>query len=142
MKIITKSIVVLTIFTLAISSAYSQADLNHETDFFDTTGLAPALVNFSTEAEAQKLAQTRKVIYFFAAEWCELCRADLHQLKTRTKEIPPDTTIVLVDFDNADELRIKYGIPLQDVFLRIDAQGKKVKLWVGGGLAALKKNVQ
>jgi len=110
--------------------------------FFDVTGLAPALVNFTSEKDAQELAKTRRVVYFFAADWCELCQGDLHLFRTRTGEIPADVTLVLVDFDNADELRLKYGIPLQDVFLQIDAEGRKKTLWVGGGLKSLQTKIK
>ena len=110
--------------------------------FFDVKGLAPTVVNYTSEADALALAQTRRVVYFFAADWCELCAADMAELRTKTSEIPSDVTLIVVDFDNAGDLRIKYGIPLQDVFLQIDSQGKKKALWVGGGVAALKKKVK
>lgn len=135
-----KIIITFALFIAATLAA--QSDTTQARDFFDVSSLAPAIISFSTESVAQELAQTRKVVYFFAAEWCELCRADLDQLKAQTKDFPPDTTVILVDFDNADELRMKYAIPLQDVFLQIDARGKKLKLWVGGGLNALKKHIK
>lgn len=113
-----------------------------ENPFFDVKGLAPTLVNFTTEADALSLAQTRRVVYFFAADWCELCAADLAELRTKASEVPADVTFVLVDFENSDKLRGKYGIPLQDVFLQIDSLGKKKTLWVGGGLANLKKKIK
>jgi len=114
----------------------------NENPFFDVKGLAPHVVNFTTEKAAQDLAQTRRVVYFFAADWCELCAADLEQLRHRTAELPADVTIVLVDFEDSDDLRLKYGIPLQDVFLQIDATGKKKTLWVGGGIPALLKKIK
>lgn len=110
--------------------------------FFDVKGLSPALVNFTGEDDALALAQTRRVVYFFAADWCELCEADLSQLKARVSEIPSDVTIVLVDYENSYDLKKKYGIPLQDVFVQIDKAGARRIVWVGGGLAALKKNLK
>lgn len=125
--------------TLILIAAAAAAEDN---PFFDVKGLAPTVVNFTTEQAALGLAKTRRVVYFFAADWCELCAADLAELRTKTAEVPADVTLVLVDFDNADDLRVKYGIPLQDVFLQIDSLGKKKTLWVGGGVAALKKKIK
>lgn len=113
-----------------------------ENSFFDVRGLAPTLVNYTGEVDALALAQTRRVVYFFAADWCELCAADLHQLKTRPAELPADVTVVLVDYENSYDLKKKYGVPLQDVFVQIDKTGKRLIMWVGGGLASLKKNLK
>lgn len=113
-----------------------------ENSFFDVTGLAPAVVNYTGEADALALAQTRRVVYFFAADWCERCAADLQQLRTRTAEVPADVTIVLVDYENSRDLKKKYNVPVQDLFVQIDRQGARRTVWVGGGLASLHKNLK
>jgi len=113
-----------------------------ENPFFNVRGLAPSLVNFTTEADALALAQTRRVVYFFAADWCERCEADLTQFRNRTAEIPADVTLVLVDYEESYDLKKKYGVPVQDVFVQIDPAGNRRIVWVGGGLAALKKNLK
>jgi hypothetical protein len=46
-------------------------------------------------------------------------------------QIPSDLTIVVVDFDNSDDLRKKYGITVQHTFVQIDATGESLKKWSG-----------
>lgn len=109
--------------------------------FFDIEDLAPQVTPFENEEAALKLARDYRVVYFFGASWCDLCRKSLKSFRDRKAEIPPDVRIILVDFDNADDLRIKYAIPLQDVFVQIDARGNRQALWVGGGLDKLKRKI-
>jgi hypothetical protein len=39
--------------------------------------------------------------------------------------------IVLVDFDNSNELRKKFGITLQHTFVHIDANEAAIRKWSG-----------
>jgi hypothetical protein len=46
-------------------------------------------------------------------------------------QIPSDLTIVVVDFDNATELRKLYGVTVQHTFVQIDASGEAIGKWSG-----------
>jgi thiol-disulfide isomerase/thioredoxin len=108
---------------------------------FDLTGLGPRLVLFSDEKAARDLAVKGPVVYYFAASWCPDCREDYEDLKANLYRLPANLTVVFVDFDNAADLKRRYGVPIQDVFVQINAKGDKLKLWVGGGSASLTRNL-
>ena len=108
---------------------------------FDLTGLSPRLVPFSDEQSAQELARKGPAVYFFAASWCPDCREDYEDLKANLYRLPADLSVIFVDYDAAADLKKKYGVPIQDVFVQIDAKGARLKLWVAGGARALIRNL-
>ncbi len=40
-------------------------------------------------------------------------------------------TIVVVDFDTANDLRQKYGVTVQHTFVQVDAEGNELAKWSG-----------
>jgi hypothetical protein len=40
-------------------------------------------------------------------------------------------TLVVVDFDDSESLRIKYGVTIQHTFVQIDDNGELLKKWSG-----------
>ena len=98
---------------------------------FDLSGLAPAILPFSTEAAAQALASRKQVVYFFAASWCPTCREAYRNLKADASSIPEDLVIVVVDYDKSAALKAKYGVSYQHTFIKIDSAGESLKAWSG-----------
>ncbi|NNM67309.1 MAG: thioredoxin family protein [Spirochaetales bacterium] len=101
------------------------------TGFYDLTGLGPQIVPFTSEADAQALAKNETVIYFFAASWCPTCQATYKNLKADYAQIPPNVTLVVVNYDTAKALEQKYGVTSQHTFVEIDANGNLKKIWSG-----------
>jgi thiol-disulfide isomerase/thioredoxin len=69
------------------------------------------------------------VILFFNPSWCATCKIAKDNFEASLNEIPADMTIVLVDFDNSNELRKKFGITLQHTFVHIDANEAAIRKW-------------
>lgn len=70
-----------------------------------------------------------KVVYFFHASWCPSCRAT--DAAIGESGIPDGLTVVKVDYDDATELRQRYGITQQHTFVQVDANGAEVATWTG-----------
>lgn len=82
------------------------------------------------EQEVEKYKDSR-VVMFFNASWCSTCKIARDNFESSLDQIPLDLTIVVVDFDNSDDLRKKYGITVQHTFVQIDANGESLKKWSG-----------
>jgi thiol-disulfide isomerase/thioredoxin len=108
---------------------------------FDLTGLGPKLVYYVDEPTARELAGKGPTVFYFVATWCPDCREGYEDLKANLYRLPASVSVVFVDFDTAGELKRKYGVPIQDVFVQINDEGERVKLWVAGGARALARNL-
>lgn len=107
------------------------------TGFYDVAALGPSVALFTTEKEAEKMAMSKTVVYFFAATWCPDCQATYKDLKMNFKSLPSNLMVLFVNYDQAKDLEKKYGITMQHTFVSIDAMGKAKKVWVGTSTAAL-----
>jgi thiol-disulfide isomerase/thioredoxin len=82
--------------------------------------------------EASPAAYTEsQVVLFFNAAWCSTCKVARDNFEATLSDIPEDLTVVVVDFDDSNELRKKYGVTVQHTFVQIDANGDEVKKWSG-----------
>jgi thiol-disulfide isomerase/thioredoxin len=70
-----------------------------------------------------------KVVYFFHASWCPSCRAT--EAAIGDAGIPDGLTVVKVDFDDATELRQRYGVTQQHTFVQVDDSGAELAKWTG-----------
>lgn len=70
-------------------------------------------------------------VLFFNADWCSTCKEARDNLQADLASIPPGLTIVVVDFDMANELREKYGVTVQHTFVQVDADGNELAKWSG-----------
>ena len=82
------------------------------------------------KSQIEKYSDSR-VILFFNASWCSTCKIARDNFEASLNEIPADMAIVLVDFDNSNELRKKFGITLQHTFVHIDANEVVISKWSG-----------
>lgn len=76
------------------------------------------------------------VVLFFNAAWCSTCKKARENIEADLAGIPTDLTIVNVDFDDADDLRRKYGVTLQHTFVQIDPAGNELAKWSGSSTAS------
>jgi thiol-disulfide isomerase/thioredoxin len=72
-----------------------------------------------------------KVVLFFNASWCSTCKVARDNFQASLSEIPGDMTIVEVDFDDSQDLRVTYGVTIQHTFVQIDDNGGLLKKWSG-----------
>ena len=65
-------------------------------------------------------------VLFFSASWCPSCQANDGRLSEwyGSQELP--LTTYSVDYDTYTDLRSRYGIVMQDTFVKIDGSGNAV----------------
>lgn len=80
--------------------------------------------------QAQKYGKT--VLFFAATTWCQTCSALDKEIKERISNIPPDVTILKVDYDNDREMKTKYKVTQQHTLVVLDKSGNETKRWIGG----------
>ena len=71
------------------------------------------------------------VVLFFNAAWCSTCKVVRDNIEANLAAIPSDLTIVVVDFDTANDLRQKYGVTVQHTFVQVDSDGNELAKWSG-----------
>ena len=109
------------------------------------SSIATRYVDYSSKSLTQASANNGRAVLFFAAlAWCPSCQAADRDFKANFNKVPPDVTILKVDYDTAKDMKQKYAITMQDTFIQVDGQGKEITRWNSGGqgLKTLLANVQ
>jgi thioredoxin 1 len=76
--------------------------------------------------EKLALAGKGKVLLFFHAAWCPICRGLDAEAAANANIVPDGLTVLKVDFDTATALRQKYGVTVQHTFVQVDASGNSL----------------
>ncbi|MBI2012242.1 thioredoxin family protein [Candidatus Daviesbacteria bacterium] len=84
----------------------------------------------SNKVLAQKHGET--VLFFAATLWCQTCSELDKEIKERIGDIPPDVTILKVDYDNDREMKTRYIVTQQHTLVVLDKNGNEIKRWIGG----------
>lgn len=99
-------------------------------------------VAYSLDALAKASRDGARAVLFFKASWCPTCRAADAEYRANLAKIPPDVTVLLVDYDRESDLKRQYGVTYQHTFVQVDASGKQVTRWSGGAVEELLANVR
>lgn len=94
-----------------------------------------------SQASYDAVASKKRVLYFHAT-WCPICKVVNEELTEKAEQIPSDIVVLRADYDSETELKKKYGVTYQHTFVQVDAEGKKVTAWNGGGVRELMANVK
>ncbi len=97
-------------------------------------------VDYSEEALAQA-AETGRAVLFFKASWCSTCSVLDEELLNEIGELPPDVTVLKINYDKAKELKKKYNVTIQHTLVQVDEDGEELKKWVGGGVETIKQQL-
>lgn len=89
---------------------------------------------------AQRNGKT--VLFFAATIWCQTCQALEKEIKEKGNSLPPDITILKVDYDNDREMNRKWGVIMQHTLIQLDSNGNEINRWIGGNFDALVQNLQ
>lgn len=84
-----------------------------------------SIQNYSPEKIA--LAATGKVLLFFHASWCPICRQLDAEAAANPNIVPDGVTVLKVDYDTATALKQKYGVTVQHTFVQVDATGSMLQ---------------
>lgn len=105
-----------------------------------STSAAP-FIPYQNLEQAMLIAAEAPTVLFFHASWCPTCRSASEDFTARQAELK-NINLILVDYDNSDELQKKYGVTYQHTFVQIDESGEKIAVWNGGATDTLLKKVQ
>lgn len=97
---------------------------------------------FVYSAQAFADAVDKKRVFFFHATWCPTCKEANEEFVNNPDGIPEDILVFKTDYDSEKELKKTYGITYQHTFVYVDAQGRELKKWNGGGIAQLTTNTK
>lgn len=104
-----------------------------EVSMSEETGLIPPFHDFMDLESAAMKADTEPTVLFFYATWCPSCKAAAKELKESPEKLD-GINLLIVDYDNSDELQKKYGVTYQHTFVLIDSDGEAIDTWNGGNI--------
>ena len=99
------------------------------------------IVEYRSMTQVMQLAEEKPTVLFFNASWCPSCKGAVRQFESSEDKLR-DVNLVFVDYDNSDELQKKYGVSYQHTFVQVDAAGRSVVKWNGGGTDELLMKVK
>jgi len=79
--------------------------------------------------EKLALASAGKVILYFHAGWCPICRGIEREIEAAPEGIPSGVHILKIDYDKASALKQKYGVTYQHTFVQVDEDGNQIAKW-------------
>jgi thiol-disulfide isomerase/thioredoxin len=74
------------------------------------------------------------VVLFFNASWCPTCQEATGNLESNP--VPAGLTVVSVDYDDAVDLKQKYGVTVQHTFVQVSPDGAEMAKWSGSTTAS------
>ena len=69
------------------------------------------------------------VVLYFHANWCPTCLGLEKDINAHLSSIPKNVKILKVNYDTAQDLKVKYGVTYQHTFVEVDADGKLLQKW-------------
>ena len=79
--------------------------------------------------EKLALAENGKVVLYFHADWCPICRGLESEILANPAGVPNDVHILRVNYDTSKDLKQKYGVTYQHTFVQVDANGNLLAKW-------------
>lgn len=104
-------------------------------------GLIDPFADFTTLDKAQMQATEGPTVLLFYATWCPSCKALKEELQARAMDLK-GINLLIVDYDNSDDLQKKYGVSYQHTFVQIDGRGMEVVKWNGGDVDQILETVK
>ena len=115
------------------SDSMMMSDDKMESDSMDSMGLIAPFPDFMDLESAAMKADSMPTVLFFYATWCPTCKAAAEELKASPERLD-GVNLLIVDYDDSDDLQKKYGITYQHTFVLIDSDGEAIDSWNGGGI--------
>ena len=122
--------------TASETVAESPAEVMEESPSADAMEKTPEVMvtggQYVTETQYREdpaAFQEGNTVLFFYAPWCPDCQKTDKSIQQTG--VSDDINIVKIDFDNANDLRKKYGVTQQHTFVLIGADGEEIKKWTG-----------
>lgn len=103
----------------------------------DTMG--GGLMDYAGMDQAMMQAESQPVVLFFYASWCPSCKSAIKDLEEHESDLG-NIQVLVVDYDNSDDLQMKYGVSYQHTFVQIDGSGNALATWNGGNTDTILTN--
>ncbi len=138
--------IVISLIVIAIGFLFFRDGFNKPQNTVSNTN-SPVLmdrlnyIDYSSSNLESAKRNGRPVLFFAATVWCQTCQALEKEIKGRGNSLPPDVTILKVDYDNDRAMNRKWGVTSQHTLIVLDQNGNEVKRWIGGNLDALIQNL-
>ncbi len=97
-------------------------------------------IRYKDMDQVMTLAQQKPTVLFFNATWCPTCKAAREDFTAKRDQLN-GVNLVLVDYDNSDDLQAKYGVTYQHTFVQVDSNGMPLVTWNGGATKELLENI-
>lgn len=143
-------LILIPLFTLSAGGKSEEPKEPENTMVFENTmmmSVTPAMGNeegpfipYKDSQQVMMLAEEMPTVLFFNASWCPTCREAREDFIAHSDSLR-GVNLILVDYDNSDELQKKYGVTYQHTFVQIDTDGKALSTWNGGGTGELLANI-
>ncbi len=98
-----------------------------------------------TNEQIAAAAAKGPVVLFFHAAWCPTCQAADRDIRNNLRDLKDGVQVLRLNYGNSagDHPRAKeYGITYQHTFVQVDATGKLIQKWNGGGVDELNRYLQ
>ena len=99
-------------------------------------------LNYSEQNFSSSRKLGRSVLFFAATSWCNTCSDLDKELKKKSNLLPPDVTVLKVDYDNEAQMKNKYNIMTQHTIVVLDMGGNELIRWVGGDLGEMIRKLE
>lgn len=109
---------------IAVNDAKGDVMMTPESGTMMTKGVYEAY-----SPEKVTAAGSNKVLLFFYADWCPICRPLDADITAHLSNIPSDITILKVNYDTETALKQKYGVTYQHTIVEVDSKGTLIKKW-------------
>jgi len=156
MKVFT--IIILTVFSISLPLfAGGKDDSSHnvmegammeaemmDSEEMESDGMMPkdtmgGLMDYAGMDQAMIQAESQPVVLFFYASWCPSCKSAIKDLEERESDLG-NIQVLVVDYDNSDDLQMKYSVSYQHTFVQIDGSGNALATWNGGNTETILTN--
>ena len=124
------------IYLLATSNSSSSTSESPANPQSTSVAVEPAessdqYISYETYQNSGDAYTDTNVVLFFNASWCSTCKKARDNFESSLDQLPPDLTIVVVDFDENVDLKKQYGVTVQHTFVQINDHGEELKKWSG-----------
>jgi thiol-disulfide isomerase/thioredoxin len=120
-----------------MAPADSMMAMENSAPMNDTMGTeGEPFITYKNPEQAMMLAEEKPTVLFFNASWCPDCRAAREDFLSHKSSLA-GVNLILVDFDDSEDLKMKYGVTYQHTFVSIDGMGSSLDIWNGGGTEEL-----
>ena len=94
-------------------------------DESDSDVAAEASTEYAVYSD-EVIGNGKESVLFFHASWCPKCKANDGKLTSWYNSQEFGRSIYKIEFDDAGDLREKYGVTSQDTFILIDGDGNEI----------------